>query len=294
MRTIRVIPCLDVDARPGREGRAFVDLVDAGDPVELAARYDRRGRRRADLPRHHRVLTRAATPWWRWWPAPPSRCSSRSRSAAACAASRTVAACCGPGPRRWGSTRPPSPIRSVVRRAGRRVRVPVRRRGRRRRGAATRAGGWEVHTHGGRRPPGSTRWRGPSGPPRSAPARCCVTSMDRDGTRDGLRPRAARRRSRTGGRAGRRLGRRRHARAPGRGGDQGQGRRPAGGVDLPHRQVHDRRGQGATWPSTASPSARPPADAVRLSPRRSCSAGPVSVGRGAAMRYRASVDNAGA
>ena len=39
----RVIPCLDVDARPGRQGRRFVDLRDAGDPVELAARYDRGG-----------------------------------------------------------------------------------------------------------------------------------------------------------------------------------------------------------------------------------------------------------
>jgi imidazole glycerol-phosphate synthase subunit HisF len=36
----RVIPCLDV--RDGRvvKGRAFVDLRDAGDPVELARRYD--------------------------------------------------------------------------------------------------------------------------------------------------------------------------------------------------------------------------------------------------------------
>lgn len=39
----RIIPCLDV--RDGRvvKGRAFVDLRDAGDPVELAARYDRDG-----------------------------------------------------------------------------------------------------------------------------------------------------------------------------------------------------------------------------------------------------------
>ncbi len=39
----RVIPCLDV--RDGRvvRGRTFVDLRDAGDPVALAARYDRDG-----------------------------------------------------------------------------------------------------------------------------------------------------------------------------------------------------------------------------------------------------------
>src|SRR3977135_4002602 len=39
----RVIPCLDVDAGRVVKGTNFVDLRDAGDPVELAARYDERG-----------------------------------------------------------------------------------------------------------------------------------------------------------------------------------------------------------------------------------------------------------
>jgi cyclase len=43
MRSIRVIPCLDVDAGRVVKGVRFVDLVDAGDPVELAARYDAEG-----------------------------------------------------------------------------------------------------------------------------------------------------------------------------------------------------------------------------------------------------------
>src|SRR5829696_2388050 len=43
MRTARVIPCLDVDAGRVVKGVNFVDLVDAGDPVELAARYDLEG-----------------------------------------------------------------------------------------------------------------------------------------------------------------------------------------------------------------------------------------------------------
>jgi cyclase len=38
-----VIPCLDVDAGRVVKGVQFVDLVDAGDPVELAARYDAEG-----------------------------------------------------------------------------------------------------------------------------------------------------------------------------------------------------------------------------------------------------------
>jgi cyclase len=43
MRSVRVIPCLDVNAGRVVKGVQFVDLVDAGDPVELAARYDAEG-----------------------------------------------------------------------------------------------------------------------------------------------------------------------------------------------------------------------------------------------------------
>jgi cyclase len=39
----RVIPCLDVDAGRVVKGTKFVGLRDAGDPVELAARYDAEG-----------------------------------------------------------------------------------------------------------------------------------------------------------------------------------------------------------------------------------------------------------
>ena len=43
MHTVRVIPCLDVDGGRVVKGVNFLDLRDAGDPVELAARYDREG-----------------------------------------------------------------------------------------------------------------------------------------------------------------------------------------------------------------------------------------------------------
>lgn len=43
MQVARVIPCLDVDAGRVVKGTNFVDLRDAGDPVELAARYDAEG-----------------------------------------------------------------------------------------------------------------------------------------------------------------------------------------------------------------------------------------------------------
>ena len=43
MRVTRVIPCLDVDAGRVVKGVQFVDLIDAGDPVELALRYANEG-----------------------------------------------------------------------------------------------------------------------------------------------------------------------------------------------------------------------------------------------------------
>ena len=43
MRTVRVIPCLDVDAGRVVKGVHFRNLRDAGDPVELAARYNEEG-----------------------------------------------------------------------------------------------------------------------------------------------------------------------------------------------------------------------------------------------------------
>jgi cyclase len=39
----RVIPCLDINAGRVVKGVEFVDIRDAGDPVELAAHYDRKG-----------------------------------------------------------------------------------------------------------------------------------------------------------------------------------------------------------------------------------------------------------
>lgn len=41
--SVRVIPCLDVDGGRVVKGVNFVDLVDAGDPVELAALYGQQG-----------------------------------------------------------------------------------------------------------------------------------------------------------------------------------------------------------------------------------------------------------
>jgi cyclase len=39
----RIIPCLDVTAGRVVKGTNFVDLRDAGDPIEIARRYDEQG-----------------------------------------------------------------------------------------------------------------------------------------------------------------------------------------------------------------------------------------------------------
>ncbi|MEY2900179.1 MAG: hypothetical protein RL247_345, partial [Actinomycetota bacterium] len=41
--SVRVIPCLDVDSGRVVKGVNFLDLVDQGDPVELATRYGEQG-----------------------------------------------------------------------------------------------------------------------------------------------------------------------------------------------------------------------------------------------------------
>ena len=43
MHTKRIIPCLDVTGGRVVKGVNFVNLRDAGDPVEIAAAYDRAG-----------------------------------------------------------------------------------------------------------------------------------------------------------------------------------------------------------------------------------------------------------
>ena len=39
----RIIPCLDVDKGRVVKGINFVDIVDAGDPVEIAKKSDKEG-----------------------------------------------------------------------------------------------------------------------------------------------------------------------------------------------------------------------------------------------------------
>ena len=101
----RIIPCLDIADGRVVKGVNFVNLRDAGDPVEVARRYDEQGadelafldirasvEKRGAALRHDRGGRRR-------------RCSSRSPWAAASTRSRTSARCSTPAPTRSASTR---------------------------------------------------------------------------------------------------------------------------------------------------------------------------------------------
>ncbi len=181
---VRVIPCLDVDAGRVVKGVNFVDLRDAGDPVELAARYDAEG---AD-----ELVFLDIT------------ASSDARDTMVDVVRRTAEQVFIPftvgGGIRLGRRRPPAAAgrrRQGVgqhrgrraararRRDGRRVRRPVRGRGHRRPPRATAAAS-RCSPTAGARPTGSTPSRGPRQVAELGAGEILLTSMDRDGTKEGF------------------------------------------------------------------------------------------------------------
>ena len=189
MRTVRVIPCLDVDAGRVVKGVQFTDLFDAGDPVELAARYDRQGADELvflDITAssdHRRTMVDVV-----------------SRTAEAVFIPFTV----GGGIRsvddaRWllragadkvgvntAAVDRPELIAELADEFGSQC-VVVAVDARRRPGQAVEAkAAWEVFTHGGRTPTGldALEWCRRSAA--TGAGEILLTSMDRDGTRDGF------------------------------------------------------------------------------------------------------------
>ncbi len=102
----RVIPCLDVKDGRVVKGVRFVDLRDAGDPVEAALAYDAQGADELvflDITASHEgrdvmldVVRRTAAGIYM-----PLTVGGGVRT------STTSAPCCAPGPTRFRSTRPP-------------------------------------------------------------------------------------------------------------------------------------------------------------------------------------------
>ena len=175
---MRVIPCLDVDAGRVVKGVNFVGLRDAGDPVELARRYDAEGADEltflditassGDRETTYDVVRRTAEQVFI-----PLTVGGGVRSVA------DVDALLRAGADKVGvntaAIARPSLIAEISQRFGNQVlvlsvdarRVPA--------GEPMTPSGFEVTTHGGRRAPVSTRSNGSSGRPRSASARSCST-----------------------------------------------------------------------------------------------------------------------
>ena len=181
MHSVRVIPCLDVDAGRVVKGVNFVDLRDAGDPVELAARYDAEG---AD-----EVVFLDIT------------ASSSARDTIVDVATRTAEECFIPFTV-GGGVRGVEDARRLLRAGADKVSVNTAAVSRpqvvtelsEEFGAqcvvvaidARRApGGFEVFTHGGRKPTGLDAVSWAAECQRLGAGEILLTSMDRDGTKDG-------------------------------------------------------------------------------------------------------------
>jgi cyclase len=181
VRSVRVIPCLDVDAGRVVKGVNFVNLRDAGDPVELAARYDQEG---AD-----EVVFLDIT------------ASSSARDTIVDIASRTAEECFIPFTI-GGGIRGVEDARRLLRAGADKVSVNTAAVSRPQVvtelsdefGAqcvvvavdARRApGGFEVFTHGGRKPTGLDAVSWAAECQRLGAGEILLTSMDRDGTKDG-------------------------------------------------------------------------------------------------------------
>ncbi|HEY2301056.1 MAG TPA: imidazole glycerol phosphate synthase subunit HisF [Acidimicrobiales bacterium] len=182
MRAVRLVPCLDVDAGRVVKGVQFVNLRDAGDPVELAARYDAEG---ADEIVFYDITA-----------------SSSGRETMVDVVRRTadhvfIPLTVGGGVRTLDDARrllrvgadkvgintsavsTPGLISQMSREFGAQcvvVGIDVRRTER----------GYEVHTHGGRSPTGIEAVGWASECERLGAGEIVLNSMDRDGTKDGF------------------------------------------------------------------------------------------------------------
>lgn len=182
MHTARVIPCLDVDAGRVVKGVNFVGLRDAGDPVELAARYDIEG---AD-----ELVFLDIT------------ASSDARDTIVDVVTRTAEQVFIPFTV-GGGVRSVDDARRLLRAGADKVSVNTAALARPELvteiaaefgsqccvvaiDARAAEGGWEVYTHGGRKPTGLDAVSWAEEAERLGAGEILLTSMDRDGTREGF------------------------------------------------------------------------------------------------------------
>ena len=188
----RIIPCLDVDAGRVVKGVKFVDIVDAGDPVEAARRYDGQG---ADEITFLDITA-----------------SSDARDTLVgvveqVASEVFIPLTVGGGIRRiddihtllragadkvsinTAAVARPEFIREASAHFGNQcivVAIDAKRSDGGGGGGNGNEPSWEVHTHGGRKPTGIDAVEWARQMAESGAGELLVTSMDRDGTRDGF------------------------------------------------------------------------------------------------------------
>jgi imidazole glycerol-phosphate synthase subunit HisF len=178
----RVIPCLDVTAGRVVKGVNFLGLRDAGDPVEIAARYDAEGADELaflditassderDILLHviEAVASRVFIPLTVGGGVRKVEDVRRLLNAGADKVSINTAA-----------VQNPQLVREAAGIVGCQcivVAIDVKKR----------ADGWEVYTHGGRRPTGLDAVEWARRMEAAGAGEILLTSMDRDGTRDGF------------------------------------------------------------------------------------------------------------
>ena len=254
MLKVRVIPCLDVKDGRVVKGVNFVDLRDAGDPVEAAIAYDAAG---ADELCFLDITA-----------------SHENRGIILDVVRRTAEACFMPltvG----GGVRTVADIRALLLSGADKVSINTAAVHRREfvREAAEKFGDqcivvaidakkvsppgaperWEIFTHGGRNPTGIDAVDYAREVVALGAGEILLTSMDRDGTRAGFDIALTRAIADAVTRAGDRLGRRRHARSSRRRRPRRPCHRGARGLDLPFRQILDPARPRTTWRVPVSP-----------------------------------------
>ncbi len=185
MRSIRLIPCLDVTGGRVVKGVQFVDLTDEGDPVELAARYDAEGADEVTFlditassdGRDTMVAVVARTAEQVFIPLTVGggvRAAEDARRLLRAGADKVAV--------NTAAVERPQLVRDIADEFGAQCAV-VAIDARTRTGGAS---GWEVHTHGGRTPAGRDAVAWAVECATNGAGEILLTSMDRDGTRDGF------------------------------------------------------------------------------------------------------------
>ena len=182
MKVARVIPCLDVDNGRVVKGTNFVDIRDAGDPVELAQRYDDQGAdelvflditassddRDTTVEMVHQVADQVYIPFTVGGGIRTIEDARRMLRAGADKVSVNTAA-----------VQRPELITEIAAEFGAQCVVCAI-------DAKRRDGGWEVYVHGGRTPTGIDAVGWAVDAVERGAGEILLTSMDRDGTREGF------------------------------------------------------------------------------------------------------------